>query len=173
MKFLNAIKRLFTDDVDKESHYGAGTDIAVTPDLPPLTAYETRKKDVEESAGPIEGIFYLHDGRIIPDYYSECLFSDKDNPCRKEMYHFHFSPNYMRRKFADKYIPDEKFIPRGRIAGTAGAPFIFIDKCYEQDADILRQLRELYRLPDVKVVSNPNYRCPACYKHDMKSHAEN
>lgn len=137
--------------------------IVVQPDLPPLTAYETRKKEIEESPEPIEGIFYIRDGRIIPDFYSECLFSDEDNPLRAVMYHHEFYPNYMRRRFTDLVRSDEKSIPRGRVAGTLSDPVIYIDKCYKQDADMLNRVKKLYHLPNTVVMPHNDYSCPDCY----------
>jgi len=63
------------------------------PEQQPLTVYENRRKEIEESGEPIEGIFYLYGGQIIPDYYSECLFSDRNNIRRTLMYHSNFFPN--------------------------------------------------------------------------------
>lgn len=127
-------------------------------ELPSLSEYETRKNEIAESTEQIEGIFYLYNNKIIPDFYSECLISDTDNPCRKQMYHLEFYPNYMRRKFSGLSY-SEKSIPRGRIFNA----IIYIDKCYAQDIEIIKQIKELYRLSEKSlIVDNPQYRCPVC-----------
>lgn len=162
MKILHLLKGFFEDDSNNRNSPQADVEIK-GPELPPLTVYEARRKEIAESTEPIEGIFYIFDGRIIPDYYSECLMSDKDDPRREKMYHHYFHPNYMQRKFTDRYNPHEKFMPRGRITGNSSKPAIYIDRCYEQDEDTLRQLRELYRLPEnTTVLPNANYRCRDC-----------
>jgi len=132
-----------------------------------LSVYESRKKEIQESSRLVEGIFYIYNGQIIPDFYSECLVSDVDNPCRKDMYHMCFYPNYMKRKFRNLSY-SEKSIPRGRILGRPTPPVVFIDKCYEKNMDIISQLKNLYRLPEnVLVLSGLNYCCPDCSDEDQ------
>ena len=136
-------------------------ELAKKKELPPLTAYETRRQEIQDSSGQIEGIFYLYDGKIIPDYYSECLLSDKENPCRDKMYHRKFYSNYMMMKYNE--LPyGEKSLPRGRIRLN----LILIDACYAEDEAILEQLRELYRLLDKMTIMTPSdYDCPNCRKY--------
>jgi len=165
MNVLEAVKKFFLDDTDKR-YEGNITELPhrEKTDQPPLTAFETRRTEIAESTEPIEGIFYIYDGQIIPDYYSECLIADKDSPHRKEMYHMNFYPNYMRRKF-DGLSYSEKSLPRGRsFIPIKTAPIIFIDKCYAHNKEIIKQIIELYRLPQgVSISDNSEYRCPACY----------
>lgn len=135
----------------------------VKPEPPPLAEYEVRRKAIEESGEPIEGIFYLYNGQIIPDYYSECLFSDKHNLRREAMYHFNFHPDYMLRKF-EGLAYGEKSLPRGRIIVTGAGTIIYIDQCYFNDAGIISRLIELYRLNGkIEVMTHLEYRCPACH----------
>ena len=133
--------------------------------LPPLSAYEVRKQDIQDSGEQIEGIFYIYDGRIIPDYYSECLISDTHSPYRKAMYHLKFFPNYMRRKY-DGLGYSEKSVSRGRIFRNV----IYIDYCYADNTELLYTLRELYRLPPkMSVGTTEDYRCPNCLTDEKKS----
>jgi|GEM_PF-3354022 len=135
------------------------------PKVPDMSVYETRRPELQESDEMIEGIFYLIDGKIVPDYYSECLITDKDNLLRKQMYHRIFYANYICRKFSGLSGCGENFLPRGRILPPI--PFIALDKCFICDEDIITQLRELYHLPEtVKVIDNKMYRCPACMEHE-------
>jgi len=126
--------------------------------LPPLEAYEMRRTEIQANYGQIEGIFYIYNGNIIQDHYSECLRRDKDNPLRAQMYHLKFYPNYMERKFTG-LSTNEKSIPRGRIALDR----IFIDACYVNDLDMLNRVVKLYRLPEnTEVVVSKEYCCLAC-----------
>lgn len=128
-------------------------------DLPPVLAYETRRKEIAESIEPIDGIFYLYDDMIVPDYYSECLLSDLRNLRRNKMYHSHFYPEYMTRKF-DGLSYNEKSLPRGRVDHC----IIMIDTCYSQNTEIIKQLKGLYRLPDnFSIASTMDYCCPKCH----------
>ena len=63
----------------------------------PPSAYKSRKNGIEESNEPIERVFFIIDDRLVPDYYSECLFYEvdfnpfsvinKQNSYRRFMYH--------------------------------------------------------------------------------------
>jgi|GEM_PF-2353606 len=133
------------------------------PEQQPLNVYESRRKEIEESGEPIEGIFYLYDGQIIPDYYSECLFSDRNNNRRTLMYHSNFFPNYIWKKY-NGLTYGVKSLPRGRIVETGAATTIYIDKCYFNDTDTISKLKQLYRLSGrIDVMSYTEYHCPACY----------
>lgn len=132
-----------------------------TQKLPLLSVYEIRRKEVEESLEPVNGIFYIYNNEIIPDYNSECLVSKADSQNKKHMYHSYFYLNYMKRKFTE--LPDgEKSLPRGRIENIPGNTFVFIDKCYSKDEEVLLKLRELYRIPGKITVTSLNYNCPDC-----------
>lgn len=160
MKIVDADIKLSREQNPKSINLN---EIMAKPDLPPIIEYETRKKEIEESTEPIEGIFYIHNGCVIPDYYSECLFSDEENPVRAEMYHHRFYRNYMRRRFTELFSSNEKSIPRGRIAGTLSDPVIYIDKCYKQNMVILNRIKELYHLTSTVVMTNNDYSCPICH----------
>lgn len=126
-----------------------------------LTAYETRRNEIANSSEKIDGIFYIYNGQIIPDYFSECLLSDRDRNSihRKSMFHMLFYPNYMLNKFTGLSI-DSKSLPRGR-ANYGNS--LLIDKCYCDNEDIIQQLKELYRLPqDASIITCRDYTCPAC-----------
>ena len=157
------IRSIDDEPLEPDIHMDTMIIKSMAPEQQPLTAYEIRRKEIEESSEPVEGIFYLYNGQIIPDYYSECLFSDRDNIRREAMYHFRFYPDYMKKKF-DALANDEKTLPRGRIVATGSMTTLYIDKCYFNDTDTIRKLIELYRLPGrIDVMSNTEYRCPACY----------
>lgn len=168
MKMIDRIKKHLSKHPGKESEQDVDTSKTVAlhatnneKDLPPLSAYENRRKEIAESDEPIEGIFYLYHNTVIPDHYSECLISDKENPLRRKMYHSHFYADYMRNKFKELDY-SEKSIPRGRIQFK----MILIDKCYKENQEIIERLKELYRLPEkTTVLNNMQYRCSICW-HD-------
>ena len=161
MIVLNKIKRFVLGTLDSEKNNIIAEQFEekeFAEPLTPLNVYETRKAEIENSSKQIEGIFYILDGRIIPDYYSECLKGDVDNPLRKEMYHLKFYPNYMRRKYTDLYGGADS-IPRGRVNYNN----ILIDLCYINDTEIKETLIKLYRLPENAAVStSSSYRCFKC-----------
>lgn len=165
LTLLEKLKKEWFEIPDKANRQYEIIEPEPEPERPPLTAYEVRRIEIAESTEPIEGIFYLLDGQIIPDYYSECLFSDKTNPLREAMYHTHFYPYYMMKKY-DGLTLGEKSLPRGRISGTATSPIIYIDRCYFENRAIIIELIDLYRLPEkIDLSSHSNYLCPACYRH--------
>jgi len=160
MNVLERLKKFLYNTSDGENthefHTAAQNDNSL--DLPPLHAYETRRKEIAESIEPIDGIFYLYNDMIVPDYYSECLHSDLSNLRRNKMYHLHFYPEYMSRKFDGLYY-NEKSLPRGRVCHS----IIMIDTCYSQKTEIIKQLKGLYRLPDnFSVATSNDYCCPKC-----------
>ncbi|MCL2398632.1 MAG: hypothetical protein FWC91_02665 [Defluviitaleaceae bacterium] len=144
-----------------------------------LSIYETRRHEVENSDEPIEGIFYIHNGQLIPDYYSECLFSEiininplarsnSKNPHLRAMRHECFYGNYINKVYAGEFAGSD-FLPRGRISKVdAELTHIFIDKCYFKDEDMLKQLVKLYRLYGMKltVCSTTMYCCNVCQKDE-------
>ncbi|MCL2774563.1 MAG: hypothetical protein FWD71_14635 [Oscillospiraceae bacterium] len=167
MKFFQAIKKFFVENPDSEQQHD---DIMIydniimpecqptTEEIPPLLAYETRKKEIAESTEPIDGVFYFYDDKIIFDFYSECLRSDRENPCRQHMYHVHFYQNYMQRKF-DGLIYGENSIPRGRVYYN----ILYIDYCYARNAEIIEQIKRTYRMTgEITVKTNNDYRCDTC-----------
>jgi len=161
MNVIGRLKKFLFDTSNEDStheSYHVAQD-AKNLNLPPLSDYETRRKEITESTEPIDGIFYLYNGMVIPDYYSECLLSDLENLRRDKMYHSHFYPEYMTRKFEGLYC-DEKSLPRGRAEHS----IIMIDTCYSQNTEIIKQLKDLYRLrDDFSVITNVDYCCPKCH----------
>ncbi|MDL2302500.1 hypothetical protein LJC58_09120 [Lachnospiraceae bacterium OttesenSCG-928-D06] len=137
------------------------TIIPQAPNLLPLTVYETRRPEIKEGEDSIEGIFYIYEGKLIPDFHSECLLCNSfNNPNKKDMYHMHFFPNYMCRKFTGLSRFGEKSIPRGRVHFT----LLRIDSCYAEDKQLLTQIKELYRLPDnFRISTDQEYECSNCY----------
>ena len=160
MNVIEQLKKFLFDTSNEDStheSYHMAQD-AKSLNLPPLSDYETRRKEIIESTEPIDGIFYLYNGMVIPDYYSECLHSDLSNLRRNKMYHLHFYPEYMSRKFDGLYY-NEKSLPRGRVCHS----IIMIDTCYSQNTEIIKQLKGLYRLPDnFSVATSNDYCCPKC-----------
>jgi hypothetical protein len=162
MKFLKSIKDFFTSfEVEGKASEEKPTlrHSLYQKELLPLSDYESRRQDIQESLEPVDGIFYLYHDEIVPDYYSECLSSDKKNPLRKKMYHMHFYPNYMVRKFNTLCYCGETSLPRGRVDET----MIFIDKCFEKNETIINQLKKLYRLSgEPFILTFDEYTCPGC-----------
>ena len=118
-------------------------------------------------------IFYIIDGQIVPDYYSECLFTEIDvspasernliNPHKRAMYSWIFYDNYIKHVFKE-LAHDSKVIPRGRVAKLAhDMAGIHIDKCFFNDEKMIQQIIEVYRLPDnVMVMMSNKHRCVDC-----------
>jgi|GEM_PF-2253725 len=139
----------------------------------PLSTYESRRSSIEESDEPIEGIFFIIDGKLIHDYYSECLFSEIDiglfsaknqqNPHKLAMYHDYFFENYIKNVYKG-IASTAKKIPRGRIQKLCDEESnIFIDKCYFNDEALIQQIVNLYRLSgEISILNFADYRCPAC-----------
>ncbi len=123
-----------------------------------LSRYEIRREEVAAGTEPIEGIFYLHDGRIICDHYSECLESE-DSWRKRHMYHKYFFRDYMLKKFPD-LISNHEHVPRGRVS-LFGTIALFIDACYCNDQELVEAIKTLYRLPE-EVMIIDNYHCTRC-----------
>ena len=148
-----------------------------------LSVYESRKNNIAESSEPIEGVFFIIDGKLVPDYYSECLFSEvdtvlfsarnKQNPYKRAMYHDYFLEHYISNVY--KGILYAKMIPRGRIQKLdTEIANILIDKCYFNDEALIQQIVKLYRLPRKILVSNNyDYQCPACINKDINDNLMN
>ena len=130
--------------------------------------YTSRRKEIADSDEPIEGIFYIIDNKIVPDYVSECLFSeanDRDNPRKRRMYHDQFYPNYIRTAYRDAATShDHRSLPRGRIEKVGdNMTSVFLDHCYFKDEIMIHQIITLYRLRgNISVISAVTHRCPAC-----------
>ena len=139
----------------------------------PSSSYESRRLAVEKSTEQIEGIFYILDGKIIPDYYSECLFSkveagffsdaNKQNPRKRAMYHDYFFKHYVSGICGD-IASHAKHLPRGRVEKRSEeSSNILIDQCYFKDEEMLRNVIGFYRLSGrITVSTNYDYRCPDC-----------
>ena len=141
------------------------------PPSPDLEKYKVRRKEIADSDEPIEGVFYIIDDIIVPDYYSECLFSEADtytishsqNPRRRKMYCPDFYFDYICKVYRSVAHPfDYNFLPRGRVrkirAVKDSPPAIYVDRCYLRNLNITRQLIELYRLPkDIEIITTSQY----------------
>ncbi|MGL5434732.1 MAG: hypothetical protein ACRDBO_04925 [Lachnospiraceae bacterium] len=123
-----------------------------------LSVYEVRRDEIADSTRPVEGIFYLHDGKIICDYYSECI-EPEDVDRKKQMYHRYFYRNYMRRKYPELALNPEH-VPRGRTS-LFGTATLFIDECYCNDQELIEKIKGLYRLPDSVMIIG-RYNCARC-----------
>lgn len=131
---------------------------------PPISCYAQRREEVHYSSEPVQGIFYILDGQIVPDYYSECLFSESYNPSprTRARYHKQFYYNYMMKTYSGLSL-DETSLPRGRIDNLDGKAMLYIDICYSENSEILEQIEKLYRLPANTVkMKSKKYTCPAC-----------
>lgn len=123
-----------------------------------LSDYEIRRKELADSTKPIEGIFYLYQGRIICDHYSEDVCPGRADR-KKHQYHRCFHHNYMRRKYPELGM-DQESVPRGRVSLT-GANVLYIDSCYKKNKEIIDQLKAQYRLPaDITIIGD--YQCDNC-----------
>ena len=161
MRLLKAVKPIETDK-EKQATIS-----------PSLEAYETRRKEIADSTEPIEGIFYIIDGKLVPDYYSECLFSEVatnplseiniQNPRKCAMYSWIFFDHYVKHVY-DGVACRFDMLPHGRVRKmTSEMAAISIDFCYFNNEDILQQIKELYRLPKtIRVISYHDYCCPNC-----------
>ena len=147
--------------------------------LQDIAEYKIRRQEIAQYDEPIEGIFYIISDEIIPDYYSECLFSEVDSspiaeanrlhPRKRVMYCFHFYRNYIRHAYKDiAFSPNEKSLPRGRVEKSFNeSATIKIDKCYYSNESIIKQILKLYRLTGkVTVESTPFYLCTQCRSAD-------
>lgn len=153
------------------------------PQAQPLAAYESRRYDVEKSSEPIEGIFFIIGDKLVPDYYSECLFSaidtdtfskvNKQNLYKRSMFHDYFFLHYIRYVYVDftETVDNAKLIPRGRVKKQdSNQPGILIDMCRFNDEGLLADIIELYRLNgEISVINNSDYRCPACWLEQSTS----
>lgn len=109
-----------------------------------LSKYEQRRQEINDSIEPIDGIFYIYNGAIIPDYYSEVLQKMQKPPGEiHDAYHHKFYNNYMIKKFACLSAADERSIPKGRVYFGIG----YLDKCYIKNEGIKKKVVELYQLP--------------------------
>jgi len=143
----------------------------------PNSSYETRRIEIAQSNEQIEGVFYIVNGQVVPDYYSECLFSEVDsdsfssrnqqNSYKCAMLHSVFYKNYIQSVYEDIAVSkDENSLPRGRVQKSSDeSASIIIDKCYYDDEDMIKRIIELYRLSGkVSIVNTPNYLCPNCVR---------
>lgn len=141
----------------------------VVPDLC-LEKYENRNQYIQNSTEPIEGIFFIYQNNIIPDYYTECLESESvcmncyrsHNDIRRQMYLLTFHQKYMTKKFPElKYYMNEKALPRGRTSVHFQNKVLFLDECYVDDTEMIEEIFNLYRLPhDTMII--PHYNCLNC-----------
>jgi hypothetical protein len=141
----------------------------------PRASYETRRNEISDNNEQIEGVFYIINDRLVPDYYSECLFSEvdynpfssrnKQNPRKRAMFHYLFYKHYIQDVYSDIALSkSEKSLPRGRVEKShKKSAMIKIDNCYYQNEKIIMQIIELYRLTgEVSIESTSNYYCPKC-----------
>ena len=148
-------------------------EIQSSPQPQPPSAYESRRSSIEESSEPIEGIFFIIDEKLVPDYYSECLFSEvdanpvssknKQHPRKCMMYHEYFFDHYISGKYKGIGCP-AKATPRGRVQKEpSDKKKILIDGCYFNDGNMIKQVIELYRLSgEISVTTSSEYRCAVC-----------
>ena len=178
MDMKDVILNFYKDDaLNKELK---GFNIVDTPQQQFLSAYEVRRQEINESNEPIEGIFYIYNDQIVPDYYSECLFSqvesnifskvNKQNPRKCAMYHTDFFKHYIRGVYEEVGY-NEKFLPRGRVLKTSkDAANMLIDGCYFNDKNMIRQLVKLYRLSgDIIISTNMDYQCVKCKNTNIEN----
>ncbi len=135
-----------------------------------LQRYETRRTSILESKESIEGIFFVYNNQIIPDYYSECLESDSvgfncfrnDGSPQREMYLKRFFENYLVQKYPElKGRCTEASLPRGRTSVLSTRKILKIDRCLLENESIMKEIKSLYRLPDdidIELV----YTCSRC-----------
>ena len=143
------------------------------PHAKSLYMYESRRSGIKESNEPIEGIFFIIGGLLVPDYYSECLFSEVDvnpfseinkrNPYKRAMYHDYFFRRYIAYAYKD-IASGVDLIPRGRVRKMINAsPNILIDMCHFNNEGLMADIIKLYRISgDILVANNSEYRCLAC-----------
>ena len=169
MTFLQRISNLFFQIKNDKSEKEPPTN-TVIPDLC-LEKYENRSPEIKNSNEPIEGIFFIYNNQIIPDYYTECLESESvcmncyrsPSDIRRQMYLITFYENYMANKFPElKRTWNEKALPRGRTGVHFSTKVLYLDECYADNAEILNQIYKLYRLPCNTMII-PHYTCSKCF----------
>jgi len=127
-----------------------------------LSRYENRRQELIESDQPIMGIFYILNDVIIPDYYTECFFSNAHTPLSKERYHSDFYAKYIRKKYPE-FTGGEKQIPRGRMEPQGRNSLLYIDKCYAENMEIIEEIKRLYKVHGTcHIVTSESYTCPKC-----------
>lgn len=103
-----------------------------------LSIYEVRRSEIINSTETIYGVFYIYNGEIIPNYYSETIQPKLVDERSKECYHDCFFNSYMRKKYPVLICKRDNSIPRGRVEkGATNA--IFIDKCYKDDEAMIEK----------------------------------
>jgi len=125
--------------------------------------YENRHGDNIKNSN-INGIFYIINGEVFPDHFSESSFiGAASSGIHKEcMFHKIFFEKYIRFRFPE--ASNYEFFPRGRVEVVSEKlSYIWIDYCHKDNIELIEKIKKLYKIrtPECKVKGG-TYICKDC-----------